>query len=99
MNFLLCSHLSFSSVKGTDLGPDSGSCSASNGMDEQLPSSSCSPALSHVINGDDTPNSTPVHQPSDSDPESRTGEVLGNPLSLSMLHLKICDIWYLEILR
>lgn len=63
-----------SSVNGTDLVPRSGSCSASNGLDGQVPSSSCSPALSHVVNGDTTPNSTPVHQPSDSDTESRTGE-------------------------
>ncbi|XP_041817007.1 NEDD4-like E3 ubiquitin-protein ligase WWP1 [Chelmon rostratus] len=61
-----------SSVNGTDLAPRSSSCSASNGLDGQVPSSSCSPALSHVVNGDATPNSTPVHQPSDSDTESRT---------------------------
>ncbi len=66
---------SYSSVNGTDLGPRSGSCSASNGVDGQVPSSSCSPALSHVVNGDSTQNSTPVHQPSDSDTESRTGEL------------------------
>lgn len=65
-----------STVNGTDSEPRSGSCSASNGMDGQVPSSSCSPALSHVVNGDSTPNSTPVHQPSDSDTESRTGEAL-----------------------
>uniref|UniRef100_UPI0037E9BDCB NEDD4-like E3 ubiquitin-protein ligase WWP1 n=1 Tax=Semicossyphus pulcher TaxID=241346 RepID=UPI0037E9BDCB len=61
-----------SSVNGTDPGLRSGSCSASNGLDAQVPSSSCSPALSHVVNGDSTPSSTPVHQPSDSDTESRT---------------------------
>ncbi|XP_049420799.1 NEDD4-like E3 ubiquitin-protein ligase WWP1 [Epinephelus fuscoguttatus] len=61
-----------STVNGTDLGPRSSSCSASNGVDGQVPSSSCSPALDHVVNGDATPNSTPVHQPSDSDTESRT---------------------------
>ncbi|XP_070841673.1 NEDD4-like E3 ubiquitin-protein ligase WWP1 [Chaetodon trifascialis] len=61
-----------STANGSDLGPRSGSCSASNGLDGQMPSSSCSPALSHVVNGDATPNSTPVHQPSDSDTESRT---------------------------
>ncbi|KAI3355083.1 hypothetical protein L3Q82_017959 [Scortum barcoo] len=58
-----------SSVNGTDLGPRSGSCSASNGVDGQVPFNSCSPALSHVVNGDSTQNSTPVHQPSDSDTE------------------------------
>nr|XP_046226774.1 NEDD4-like E3 ubiquitin-protein ligase WWP1 [Scatophagus argus]XP_046226775.1 NEDD4-like E3 ubiquitin-protein ligase WWP1 [Scatophagus argus] len=61
-----------SSVNGIDSGPRSGSCSASNGLDGQVPSSSCSPALSHVVNGESTPNSTPVHQPSDSDTESKT---------------------------
>lgn len=70
---LLCTP-SYSSVNGTDLGLGSGSCSASNGMDGQVTSSSCSPALSHVVNGEATPNSTPVHQPSGSDTESRTGE-------------------------
>ncbi|KAM7370132.1 hypothetical protein PAMP_011412 [Pampus punctatissimus] len=59
-------------VNGTDLDPRSGSCSASNGVDGQVPSSSCSPALAHIVNGDATPNSTPVHQPSDSDTDSRT---------------------------
>ncbi|XP_010736450.2 NEDD4-like E3 ubiquitin-protein ligase WWP1 [Larimichthys crocea] len=74
-----------SSVNGTDLVPRSGSCSASNGLDGQVPSSSCSPALSHVVNGDTTPNSTPVHQPSDSDTESRTvnGESCDAPLGPS----------------
>lgn len=61
-------------MNGTDLGPRSGSCSASIGADGQGPSSSCSPALGHVVNGDSTTNSTPVHQPSDSDNESRMGE-------------------------
>ncbi|XP_059182798.1 NEDD4-like E3 ubiquitin-protein ligase WWP1 [Centropristis striata] len=61
-----------STVNGTDLGPRSSSCSASNGVDGQVPSSSCSPALSHILNGDATASSTPVHQPSDSDTESRT---------------------------
>ncbi|KAG7216721.1 hypothetical protein INR49_021104 [Caranx melampygus] len=61
-----------STVNGTDPGPRSDSCSASNGVDGEVPSSSCSPALSHVVNGDATANSTPVHQPSDSDTESRT---------------------------
>ncbi|XP_072234989.1 NEDD4-like E3 ubiquitin-protein ligase WWP1 isoform X1 [Leuresthes tenuis] len=60
-----------STVNGTDLGPRSGSCSASSGADVQVPSSSCSSALDHVVNGDTTPNSTPVHQPSDSDTETR----------------------------
>ncbi|XP_054863164.1 NEDD4-like E3 ubiquitin-protein ligase WWP1 isoform X2 [Amphiprion ocellaris] len=60
-----------STVNGTDLGPRSGSCSASSGADGQVPSSSCSPALGRVVNGNTTPNSTPVHQPSDSDTESR----------------------------
>ncbi|XP_063340174.1 NEDD4-like E3 ubiquitin-protein ligase WWP1 isoform X1 [Pelmatolapia mariae] len=60
-----------STVNGTDLGPRSGSCSASSGADGQVPSSSCSPALCHAVNGDSTTNSTPVHQPSDSDNESR----------------------------
>ncbi|XP_034429013.1 NEDD4-like E3 ubiquitin-protein ligase WWP1 isoform X3 [Hippoglossus hippoglossus] len=61
-----------STVNGTDLDPRSDCCSASNGVDAQVPSTSCSPALSHIVNGDTTPNSTPVHQPSDSDTESRT---------------------------
>lgn len=61
-------------MNGTDLGPRSASCSASNGLNSQVPSSSCSPALGQVINGDVTPNSTPSHQPSDSDTESRTRE-------------------------
>ncbi|XP_053268772.1 NEDD4-like E3 ubiquitin-protein ligase WWP1 isoform X3 [Pleuronectes platessa] len=61
-----------STVNGTDLDPRSDSCSASNGVDAQVPSTSCSPALGHILNGDTTPNSTPVHQPSDSDTESRT---------------------------
>ncbi|KAM7390755.1 hypothetical protein PAMA_008785 [Pampus argenteus] len=61
-----------STVNGTDSDPRSGSFSASNGVDGQVPSSSCSPALAHIVNGDATPNSTPVHQPSDSDTESRT---------------------------
>ncbi|XP_061569016.1 NEDD4-like E3 ubiquitin-protein ligase WWP1 isoform X2 [Cololabis saira] len=60
-----------STVNGTDLGPRSGSCSASSGADVQVPSSSCSPALDHVVNGEAKPNSTPVHQPSDSDIETR----------------------------
>ncbi|XP_045919239.1 NEDD4-like E3 ubiquitin-protein ligase WWP1 isoform X1 [Micropterus dolomieu] len=60
-----------SSVNGTDWGPRSGFCSASNGVDGQVPSSSCSPALSHVVNGDATLDSTPIHQPSDSDTEGR----------------------------
>ncbi|KAM9332458.1 LOW QUALITY PROTEIN: NEDD4-like E3 ubiquitin-protein ligase WWP1 [Pholidichthys leucotaenia] len=60
-----------STVNGTDLGPRSGSCSASSGADGQVPSSSCSPALAMPSNGDATPNSTPVHQPSDSDTDSR----------------------------
>ncbi|XP_029001586.1 NEDD4-like E3 ubiquitin-protein ligase WWP1 [Betta splendens] len=61
-----------STVNGAELGPRSGSCSTSSGTDGQLPSSSCSPALGHVVNGDTTANSTPVRQPSDSDTESRT---------------------------
>ncbi|XP_019713080.1 NEDD4-like E3 ubiquitin-protein ligase WWP1 [Hippocampus comes] len=65
-----------STVNGTDLGPRSASCSASNGLNSQVPSSSCSPALGHIINGDVTPNSTPSHQPSDSDTESRTRDAL-----------------------
>ncbi|XP_037135809.1 NEDD4-like E3 ubiquitin-protein ligase WWP1 isoform X2 [Syngnathus acus] len=65
-----------STVNGTDPGLRSASCSASNGLDSQVPSSSCSPALSRVVNGDVTPNSTPSHQPSDSDTESRTRDVL-----------------------
>lgn len=62
-----------SSVNGVDLRPRSGSCSASNGVDGQVPSSSCSPALNHVLNGDAEENSSPVHHPSDSDTESKTG--------------------------
>ncbi|AWP20921.1 NEDD4-like E3 ubiquitin-protein ligase WWP1 isoform 3 [Scophthalmus maximus] len=61
-----------STVNGTDLDPRSDSCSASNGVDGLVPSSSSVPALGHVVNGDATPNSTPSHQPSDSDTESRT---------------------------
>ncbi|XP_014836926.1 PREDICTED: NEDD4-like E3 ubiquitin-protein ligase WWP1 [Poecilia mexicana] len=58
-----------STVNGTDLGQRSGSCSASSGADGPVPSS---PALDHtVINGDPTPNSTPVHQPPDSGPDTR----------------------------
>ncbi|KAM4719146.1 NEDD4-like E3 ubiquitin-protein ligase WWP1 isoform 1-T2 [Anableps anableps] len=63
-----------STINGTDLGQRSGSCSASSGADGQVPSSSCSPALDHVtsvINGDATSNSTPVHQPPDSNPDTR----------------------------
>ncbi|XP_071771496.1 NEDD4-like E3 ubiquitin-protein ligase WWP1 [Centroberyx gerrardi] len=61
-----------STVNGTDLGQGSGSCSASNGVDSQAPSDSSSPAPGPVVNGDATPNSTPAHQPLDSDTESRT---------------------------
>ncbi|XP_005808421.1 NEDD4-like E3 ubiquitin-protein ligase WWP1 [Xiphophorus maculatus] len=60
-----------STVNGTDLGQRSGSCSASSGADGPVPSS---PALDHttgMINGDPTPNSTPVHQPPDSSPDTR----------------------------
>ncbi|XP_043960683.1 NEDD4-like E3 ubiquitin-protein ligase WWP1 [Gambusia affinis] len=60
-----------STVNGTDLGQRSGSCSASSGADGPVPSS---PALDHttgVINGDPTHNSTPVHQPPDSSPDTR----------------------------
>ncbi|XP_027861235.1 NEDD4-like E3 ubiquitin-protein ligase WWP1 [Xiphophorus couchianus] len=60
-----------STVNGTDLGQRSGSCSASSGADGPVPSS---PALDHttgMINGDQTPNSTPVHQPPDSSPDTR----------------------------
>ncbi|XP_057680099.1 NEDD4-like E3 ubiquitin-protein ligase WWP1 [Corythoichthys intestinalis] len=60
-----------STVNGTDMGLGSGSCSASNGVNSQVPSTSCSPALGYIINGDVTPNSTPSHRPSDSDTESR----------------------------
>uniref|UniRef100_A0A668AXT9 E3 ubiquitin-protein ligase n=1 Tax=Myripristis murdjan TaxID=586833 RepID=A0A668AXT9_9TELE len=38
------------------------------------PSDSSSPAPGPLVNGDTTPNSTPVHQPPDSDTETRTGE-------------------------
>ncbi|XP_062235195.1 NEDD4-like E3 ubiquitin-protein ligase WWP1 [Platichthys flesus] len=69
------SRAAYSTVNGTDLDPRSESCSASNGVDAQVPSTSCSPALGHILNGDTTPNSTPVHQPSDSDTESRTVNV------------------------
>ncbi|XP_039645880.1 NEDD4-like E3 ubiquitin-protein ligase WWP1 isoform X1 [Perca fluviatilis] len=74
-----------STVNGTDLVPRSSSYSVSNGVDSQVPSSSCSPALGHVVNGDTTPNSTPVHQPSDSDTESRAvnGESCDAALRLS----------------
>ncbi|XP_056290361.1 NEDD4-like E3 ubiquitin-protein ligase WWP1 isoform X2 [Pseudoliparis swirei] len=60
-----------SALNGTAVGPRSTSCSVSYGVDGQEPSSSCSLGLGHVINGDITPNSTPVHQPSDVDTESR----------------------------
>ncbi|MEQ2224761.1 hypothetical protein ILYODFUR_010861 [Ilyodon furcidens] len=59
-----------STMNGTDLDQRSGSCSASSGADGQVPSSSFSPALDHVtsmVDEDTTPNSTPVHQPPDSD--------------------------------
>ncbi|XP_008305909.1 NEDD4-like E3 ubiquitin-protein ligase WWP1 [Cynoglossus semilaevis] len=61
-----------STVNGTDLGQRSDSCSAFNGVDDEVPSSSCSPARCHIVNGDTTPNSTPVHQPTGSDTESKT---------------------------
>ncbi|XP_077951737.1 NEDD4-like E3 ubiquitin-protein ligase WWP1 isoform X3 [Gasterosteus aculeatus] len=61
-----------SAVNGTDLGTRSSSCSVSNGVEGQEPSRSCSPAPHHVVNSDAPPNSTPLHQPSDSDTESRT---------------------------
>ncbi|XP_012720491.2 NEDD4-like E3 ubiquitin-protein ligase WWP1 isoform X2 [Fundulus heteroclitus] len=63
-----------STMNGAEPVQRSGSCSASSGADAPVPSSSCSPALDHVtslINGDATPNSTPVHQPPDSDPDTR----------------------------
>uniref|UniRef100_A0A8C9ZMV1 E3 ubiquitin-protein ligase n=1 Tax=Sander lucioperca TaxID=283035 RepID=A0A8C9ZMV1_SANLU len=47
-------------VNCTDLVPRSSSYSVSNGVDSPVPSSSCSPALGHVVNGDATPNSTPL---------------------------------------
>ncbi|XP_028290066.1 NEDD4-like E3 ubiquitin-protein ligase WWP1 [Gouania willdenowi] len=76
-----------STVNGTDLVLRSGSCSASSCADVQVPSSSCSPALSHVINGDvTTADSTPVHPASDSDAESRiavNGESCESTLSHS----------------
>ncbi|XP_060949449.1 NEDD4-like E3 ubiquitin-protein ligase WWP1 isoform X1 [Limanda limanda] len=74
-----------STVNGTDLDPRSDSCSASYGLDAQVPSTSCSPALGHILNGDTTTNSTPVYQPSDSDTESRTvnGESCDVALGLS----------------
>ncbi|KAM9839820.1 NEDD4-like E3 ubiquitin-protein ligase WWP1 isoform 1-T3 [Aulostomus maculatus] len=65
------SRAAISTTDGMDLDPRSSSCSASNGVDCQVPSSSCSSALGHLVNGDVTPNSTPIHQPSDSDAESR----------------------------
>ncbi|XP_053716754.1 NEDD4-like E3 ubiquitin-protein ligase WWP1 isoform X1 [Synchiropus splendidus] len=58
-------------VNGVDSGPSLGSCSSTNGLNSQVPSSSCSPALGHIVNGDATSNSTPIHQPSDSDSEGR----------------------------
>lgn len=61
-------------MNSTDSGLRSDSCSASNGVDSQVPSSSCSLALGPVANGDVTSGSTPVHHPSDTDTESRTGE-------------------------
>ncbi|XP_056155081.1 NEDD4-like E3 ubiquitin-protein ligase WWP1 [Lampris incognitus] len=53
-----------STVNGTDI-PDSGSCLAPNGVDSQVPSDLSCPPL--VVNGDSTANSTPAHQPLDSD--------------------------------
>ncbi|XP_029934835.1 NEDD4-like E3 ubiquitin-protein ligase WWP1 [Myripristis murdjan] len=74
-----------STVNGTDLGQGSGSCSASNGVDSHAPSDSSSPAPGPLVNGDTTPNSTPVHQPPDSDTETRTvnGESCNAALSPS----------------
>uniref|UniRef100_A0A0S7EKY4 E3 ubiquitin-protein ligase n=1 Tax=Poeciliopsis prolifica TaxID=188132 RepID=A0A0S7EKY4_9TELE len=66
-----CSRAANSTVNGTDLGQRSGSCSASSVADGLMPPS---PALNHttgVINGDPTPNSTPVHQPPDTGPDTR----------------------------
>ncbi|KAK9528004.1 hypothetical protein VZT92_014508 [Zoarces viviparus] len=78
-------------VNGTDLGPRSSSCSVSNGVEEQEPSISGSPAPGHVINGDATPISTPVHQPSDSDTESRTVNGESCDASLGPSPATTCD--------
>ncbi|KAJ0059803.1 hypothetical protein NL108_013116, partial [Boleophthalmus pectinirostris] len=59
-------------MNGTELGVRSGSVSTSNSVDSGAPSSSCSPALAHALNGDSSHKSTPTHQPSDSDNDSRT---------------------------
>uniref|UniRef100_A0A3P9KCB0 HECT-type E3 ubiquitin transferase n=1 Tax=Oryzias latipes TaxID=8090 RepID=A0A3P9KCB0_ORYLA len=60
-----------STMNGSDLDPRSGSCSASSGAEGQVPSSSCSPARDHAVNGETTLNSTPVHQPSDGETQNR----------------------------
>ncbi|XP_072306588.1 NEDD4-like E3 ubiquitin-protein ligase WWP1 [Eucyclogobius newberryi] len=59
-------------TNGTELGVRSGSVSTSNSVDSGAPSSSCSPALGHGVNGDASHKNTPTHQPSDSDNDSRT---------------------------
>ncbi|XP_077479863.1 NEDD4-like E3 ubiquitin-protein ligase WWP1 [Stigmatopora argus] len=69
-----------STANGTDMSLRSGSCSASNGMNSQVPSTSCSPAPGYAVNGDVTPNSTPSHQPSDSDAESRIQDSIPDAL-------------------
>ncbi|XP_068604169.1 NEDD4-like E3 ubiquitin-protein ligase WWP1 [Brachionichthys hirsutus] len=61
-----------SSTNGADSDLRLASCSASNGLDGPVSSSSGSPALCHVVNGDSTSDGTPTHQPPDSDTDSRT---------------------------
>ncbi|KAM8822887.1 NEDD4-like E3 ubiquitin-protein ligase WWP1 isoform 1-T2 [Spinachia spinachia] len=61
-----------STVNGTDLCPMSSSCSVSNGVDGQEPTSSCSPDPRYIVNRDTPPNSTQTRQPSDSDTDCRT---------------------------
>ncbi|KAK7878019.1 hypothetical protein WMY93_031332 [Mugilogobius chulae] len=57
-------------MNGTELGVRSGSVSTSNSVDSGAPSSSCSPALGHALNGDASHKNTPTHQPSDQPSDS-----------------------------
>lgn len=74
-----------STMNGSDLDPRSGSCSASSGAEGQVPSSSCSPARDHAVNGETTLNSTPVHQPFDGETQNRIGEFV-----FYVLNSKVC---------
>ncbi|XP_068160323.1 NEDD4-like E3 ubiquitin-protein ligase WWP1 isoform X2 [Antennarius striatus] len=62
-----------SSVNGTDMDMRSDTCWGPDRQDGQGPS--CSSVLCHSVNGDSSASSTPPHQPSDSETDSRT--VLG----------------------